>query len=118
MPPRDLRACLHDIVVSCEAILLYVKGRGLEAYKSERLLRAGVEREFITIGEALVCARHIDPSLEDFLTSAHQIIGFRNQLTHNYDQIKDETVWGIILDDLPRLLNEARDQLDQWGGPL
>jgi len=44
---------LHDVVECCDAIEQYVSGRTFDEYKSQRGFRAQVEREFITIGEAI-----------------------------------------------------------------
>ncbi len=50
--PRDARAYLADIIESCEAIIVAVRGLDLAGYEGNRLVRSSVEREFIIIGEA------------------------------------------------------------------
>jgi len=116
MPPRDLRAYLFDVVECCEAISAYVTGRTLDAYRNERGLRAQVEREFITIGEALNSAVKVDPGIESGITSCRAIIGFRNRLVHGYESVDHETVWEIVRVDVPRLEAEAREALKSAGG--
>ncbi len=50
--PRDVRAYLADIIEGCDAIVAALSGLDLDSYKSSRLVRSSVEREFIIIGEA------------------------------------------------------------------
>ena len=50
---RDPRAFLSDVIEAGQAILQAVDGINLDDYCSSRLIRSSVEREFITIGEAL-----------------------------------------------------------------
>ena len=51
--PRDVRAYLADILESCDAIIVAVKGVDLKTYEANRLIRSAVEREFTIIGEAM-----------------------------------------------------------------
>jgi uncharacterized protein with HEPN domain len=48
------------------------------------LIRSAVEREFITIGEALKVLSFRDPQLFAAIPEGRQIIDFRNLLTHEY----------------------------------
>ena len=50
--PRDARAYLADIIESCDAITVAVRGLDLAGYEGTRLVRSSVECEFILIGEA------------------------------------------------------------------
>jgi len=48
------------------------------------LIRSAVEREYITIGEALMVIAVRDPQLFAAIPEGRQIIDFRNLLTHEY----------------------------------
>jgi predicted nucleic acid-binding protein len=48
-----------DIVEACDAIALAVHDLKLDEYKTDRLIRSSVEREFITIGEAVAALPHL-----------------------------------------------------------
>jgi uncharacterized protein with HEPN domain len=101
MSQRDVRKYLHDVIEAGEAIQDVTRGRTLDNYRNDRHLRSSVEREFITIGEALRQAIDADESLEPQIHEVRRIIGFRHQLVHRYDVVDDATVWQIIQDDLP-----------------
>ena len=57
--PRDTRAYLADIVESCAAITRAVSDISLAEYRSNRLIRSSVEREFILIGEAMAALARV-----------------------------------------------------------
>ena len=114
--PRDLRKYLHDIVEACSAIEQIAADSSLETYQTVRQTRSSIEREFIIIGEALRRAIDLDPSIEHNVSEAATIIGFRNQLIHGYDVIKDEVVWRIIENDVAVLAKEAQKLLAALGG--
>jgi uncharacterized protein with HEPN domain len=60
-----------------------------------------VERGLSIIGEAVTQLVKIEPSAR--ITSAKQIIGFRNVLIHNYARVSQAVVWKILQEDLPLL---------------
>ncbi|NDC36348.1 MAG: DUF86 domain-containing protein [Synechococcaceae bacterium WB9_2_112] len=109
---RDPRAFLSDVIEAGRAILDAVNGISLDDYCNSRLIRSSVEREFITIGEALMQLSQRDSALFGEIEQAPQIISFRNKLTHEYVSINNQLVWGIITTNLPALMDQCRDWLD------
>jgi uncharacterized protein with HEPN domain len=105
--PRDTRAYLADILDSCEAIKRAVSGLDLDTYRSNRLVRSSVEREFTIIGEAMAALAHEAPEVFASITHARRIVDFRNQLTHEYPSVDDAVVWGIADRDVPVLGSEC-----------
>ncbi|MDO9557198.1 MAG: DUF86 domain-containing protein [Coriobacteriia bacterium] len=105
--PRDARAYLADIVDSCGAITLAMDGIDLDAYRSNRLIRSAVEREFTIIGEAVSVLSSKSPEVFTSITHARRIVDFRNQLTHEYPNVNDVLVWGIADRDVPVLRREC-----------
>ena len=53
MTLRDRRAFLWDMLEAARSIKTFVEGKTLEDYQQDELLRSGVERQFLIIGEAL-----------------------------------------------------------------
>ncbi len=51
--PRSVLAYLSDIIGACEAIGRFLAGVDYAAYRERELVRAGVERQLIVIGEAV-----------------------------------------------------------------
>lgn len=106
MPPRDPRALLADIAEACEHIREVTVGRSFDDYAADWRLRAIVERQFITIGEALAALLRLDPAFETRITHARRIIDFRNMLVHGYALVEHATVWSVIVGDVGRLAGE------------
>jgi uncharacterized protein with HEPN domain len=89
-------------------ILEFVHERSIEDYESNDLMRSAVERQLITVGEALRRAVEVDPVIAAHISDTPQIISCRNFLVHNYPQIDSQEIWRIITTDLPLLLTEVR----------
>jgi len=102
--PHDPLTLLHDIRQAAEFILEQTRDRTLAEYESDRLVSAAVERHFITIGEALNRLARVDPEVANSLGNFPQIIAFRNIIVHGYDIIEHAIVWGVIQNEVPRLL--------------
>lgn len=105
--PRSALAYLADIVEACDTIQLALQDLDLARYKHDVIIRSAVERQFIIIGEAVNTLSRMDPELGRRITHAAMIVGFRNQLTHDYPSIDDEMVWGIAIHEAPALRNEC-----------
>ena len=110
---RDPRAFLSDVIEAGQAILQAVDGINFDDYCNSRLIRSSVEREFITIGEALTQLAQRDPILLGEIEQAPQIISFRNKLTHEYTVINHQLVWGVIQSDLAELIEHCRQLLQR-----
>ena len=111
--PRDKRAYLSDIIEACDAISVAIQGFDLASYQRTRLIRSSVEREFITIGEAIAALSRVAPDAFNSITRARRIIDFRNKLTHEYPTVDDAVVWAIAENDVPILKRECLVLLQQ-----
>ncbi len=109
--PRDARAHLSDIVDACSAIQEAVRQQNLQSYRTNRLIRSSVEREFIIIGEALNALSHVSSDVFNAITHSRRIVDFRNQLTHAYATVDDAIVWAIAETDVSVLLRECTQLL-------
>jgi uncharacterized protein with HEPN domain len=101
--PHSAAAYLSDIIDACDAIADVLSGVDLEIYQSRRPIRSAVERELITIGEAMGAVGRVAPEMSDEVPNARMIVGLRNVLTHDYAAVDDETVYGVAESDVPTL---------------
>jgi len=116
MAPEVLKY-LVDIEQACALIEQFTAGRRVDDFRSDAQLRSAVERQFITIGEALQQALRVDPTLDNAITDSRRIINFRNAMVHGYAQIVPDTVWGVVEKGLHVLLAEVRREIDLRRGP-
>lgn len=102
---------LADIAEACGHIREVVADLSFEGYTADWKLRAIVERQFITIGEAVSALIKLDPSFQSRITHARRIVDLRNILVHAYAVIDNQTIWGVIMTDIPRLASEVQSLL-------
>lgn len=102
----EVKKLIYDLDQATEQIVTFTHGKQLRDYKSDALLRSGVERQFEIVGEALNRLKKADPMLITRITDYQRIIGFRNVLAHGYDIISDDIVWDIVQNKLATLRQE------------
>jgi uncharacterized protein with HEPN domain len=107
---RDPRAYLTDIGGAIRLVKLAVEGATFDRYQADPILRSAVERQFITIGEALSQLLRLEPDLANGISNARLIIAFRNILVHGYADIAHDIVWSALETDMLVLEGEV-DQL-------
>ena len=98
---------LYDILAAVANIDAYLaeRGRNFNTYLADGLLRHGIERNLEIIGEATGRILKVDAAFP--LTKARKIVDMRNYVIHGYDSLRPETVWGIVIKDLPALRAEV-----------
>ncbi len=109
----EIAKFLHDVCKACERLQRFTAGKSFADYQADEEKQAAVERQFISLGEALAQASKLDPTLCRSITAFAQIIAFRNVLVHGYASVKPETVWGVIANDLAVLMKEVESLLSQ-----
>ncbi|NZA28360.1 DUF86 domain-containing protein [Luteimonas sp. SJ-92] len=108
---RDPRAWLFDVIQAGERVQRFVSKRTYADYQADELLRAGTERQFEIIGEALNRLDRHHPDLTPSIREHQKIVGFRNVLIHGYAIVDDAVVWSTATEKLPTLLEDARKLL-------
>jgi uncharacterized protein with HEPN domain len=68
---------LWDARKAGDSLQRMVAGRSYESYLAEEVLRLAVERQFITIGEALAALRRTAPETARRVPEIDTIVGFR-----------------------------------------
>ena len=110
--PRRVR--LEHILEAASLISEFAKGMTFAEYSHDALITSAVERQFITIGEAVNALSHVDPASASHITDYRGIIEFRNRLTHRYHNIDNVVVWRIMNRNLPVLRREVSDLLAEY----
>jgi uncharacterized protein with HEPN domain len=104
---REILKYLLDIKESIDSIDDFLKNkRDFNKYKSDKLLRRGIERELEIIGEATSRILKIDDTIE--ISNSRRIVDLRNWVIHGYDKVDDVIIWGIINRDIPKLKEQVR----------
>ena len=104
------QAALLDMVGAMNAITEFVQGKTWEDYLADLLLRSAVERQLEILGEA---ANRLSSSFR----VAHpevdwsNVVGLRNVIIHQYDEIDYEVVWEIATEQVPLLLEQLQPLL-------
>lgn len=107
MQPRILKYLLdlESVISEIETIKTRV-GNDFFVFSNDVILQRAVERDLEIIGEAVRKLIEIKPEIE--ISSSRKIIGLRNIISHAYDSIEPELIWGIIQRDIPTLLHEIQ----------
>ena len=104
---------LYDIKSAADLLATFIASKSFVEYQNEALLRAGVERQFEIIGEALAQLSRSDENTAERISQYRRIIAFRNILIHGYADIDDRLVWDIAETSLPALRREVADLLEE-----
>lgn len=113
MPPK-VNDYLRHILEAADRIEQFIGTATLAEYRRNPLLRSAVERQFITIGEAVRRVAGADLALADRITNRRRIVGFRNILVHRYFYIDDSVVWTAAANHLPLLRREVAALLAEF----
>jgi len=107
MQPKLLKYIL-DIESIIEEIE-YIKQKtqnDFNIFSDDIILQRAVERDLEIIGEAIRKIIEINPNIQ--ITASKNIIGLRNIISHAYDSVEPEMLWGIIQKNIPVLAKEIR----------
>ena len=105
---RELLKYLLDIQESIDSIYEYLEDNwDFNYYKSNKLLRRGVERELEIIGEATNRILKIEDKIE--ISNSRRIVDLRNWVIHGYDKVDDVIIWGIVSKDIPELKKQVNN---------
>jgi uncharacterized protein with HEPN domain len=108
--PGLVRPALRASLEAIEGIENSVRGKTIDDFSADWLLRHGVQRGIEIISEA---ARRIPAELQAAQPEVPwaQIMGIGNVLRHEYHRVSDIVVWNVVQDRLQplRLAVEAID---------
>jgi uncharacterized protein with HEPN domain len=112
---REPRAYLWDVREGADTILEFTKGRRIEDYLEDRMLRSAVERQFEILGEALSQLSRVAPEIAQKIPDLPQVVAFRNLLIHGYAAVDHPTVWDTIHIHVPVLRRRVAELLEELG---
>ncbi len=106
---------LEDINASIDLINIYTADL-VTVYDYEKDIETtdAVERRLGIIGEALMKAIKVEPSLN--ISDKARIVKLRHILVHDYNLITNATIWTIIKKDLVKLKEEVALILNDTNG--
>ncbi len=108
---NEIKKLLQDIFICIEHIESYIGTEKIfSLYDSNILLQDAVERNLITIGEAMSSLLKRVPEI--LISNSRKIVDTRNRLTHGYDDIENLQVWSIVIKHLPILKIEVQSLLN------
>jgi uncharacterized protein with HEPN domain len=101
-----VRAWLEDILRSIDEIFGFMpEKKDFFEYQKDLKTKKAIERNIEIIGEAV--NRIISYNNNEIkIENAKKIIGTRNRIAHEYDNISDEVIWTIVIRELPLLKAE------------
>lgn len=104
---RSYRLFLRDMLEACEKVMRYTEGLDFDTFVRNELVYDAVLRNLEVLGEAAkkvpdpVRARY--PSVE-----WRAIAGLRDVLAHAYFALDDATLWDIVAQKVPALVEALR----------
>ncbi|EPC00405.1 hypothetical protein L861_14115 [Litchfieldella anticariensis FP35 = DSM 16096] len=106
--PREWRFYIDDMIGFAEKVVSYTGGLDQDDFITHDLTYDATLRNLELIGEAAT-------RIPDEVRAQHpqipwrMIIATRNRLIHAYLGIDDDTVWSIIQENIPELLEQLRE---------
>ena len=112
---RDVGLYLEDILLACQKIRRYTAGTSFADFKGDERTYDAVIRNMEIIGEA---ARNVESEFQAQYPDVEwrAITALRNILAHGYFSIKDEILWDIVENKVPRLEELIWNLLDSLKG--
>ncbi|PYE36090.1 uncharacterized protein with HEPN domain [Rhizobium sp. PP-F2F-G38] len=110
---RDFRHALDDMNAAIIGIQAAVAGKTIQDYSSDWMLRHALQRAIEIISEA---SRSLP---EDVRATQPEIPWPRvrtigNVIRHEYHGLSDTILWGVIIDEIPRLERAVSALMEQY----
>lgn len=111
-PLRD-KERLEHMLAAIERVIRYTSNKDFDDLKTDDMMYYAVVKNIEIIGEA---ANLLSP---EFISSHSdtpwkQVRGMRNYIVHEYFQIDDVVVWGVVTTDIPVLRSQIIEYLSEF----
>jgi len=110
---HDAQKHLVDMLRAAQDIAEFTDGVSFDDYHDNKLLKAGVERKFEIVGEAMSRLARDAPSIAEQIYEFEKVIAFRNLVIHGYDVVSDPIVWDVVHNKLPQLIDDVNKLIDR-----
>ncbi len=112
MSSRDWKLRIQDILDAINSIQNLTKGMSFEDFETHETLVKAVLYDFIVIGEA---ATRVPAEIQSrYPHIPWRLMGdLRNVVTHQYFQVRLTIIWNTVKNNLPSLVTELEDLLQQ-----
>ena len=111
-PLRDKERLTH-MLAAAERVIRYTSNKTFDDLKADDMMYYAVVKNIEIIGEAanLLSSEFI---VSHPTTPWKQVRGMRNYIVHEYFQIDDVVVWGVVSTDIPVLRKQLLDYLEEF----
>lgn len=111
-PLRD-KERLEHMLAATERVIRYTSNKDFDDLKTDDMMYYAVVKNIEIIGEV---ANLLSP---EFISSHSdtpwkQVRGMRNYIVHEYFQIDDVVVWGVVTTDIPVLRSQIIEYLSEF----
>ncbi len=110
-PLRD-KERLEHILAAIDRVLRYTSGKTYDDLVADDMMYYAVVKNIEIIGEA---ANLLSPEFisQHPQTPWKQVKGMRNYIVHEYFQVDDVVVWGVVKEDIPILRRQLLEFIDE-----
>ena len=109
----EVKTWLYHILTAIHEIESYFEGTpdDYTLFLQDGKTKRAVERNLEIIGEALSRILKEEPGIT--ISNSRKIVDTRNKIIHGYEDVSDEILWGIVVNHLPVLKQEAEQLLGE-----
>lgn len=103
----EIKTYLEDIERAIGEINLFLPAeKNFFLFQKDLKGKRAIERNLEIIGEAVNRILKLDPDFP--ISDARKIVDTRNRISHGYDSVSEDVIWGIAIRYLPKLLEEVK----------
>lgn len=110
---HEIASCLADIKQAINEINTFLPEKmNFFEFQQDIKTKRAIERNIEIIGEAVNRILKADPNYP--ITNARRIVDTRNRISHGYDSVTEDIIWGIVVKEIPSLDKEISSLLDSF----